>query len=317
MKKILCIGSVTVDVLASPVNGMPKPGTLQGVDSVEVHPGGCAVNAALDLQKLGGNVALSCLIGEDSFGELLKSRFQKAGLPLDGVVQTSLAGTTVSVVLIQSSGERSFLYYPGSSALFEKKHIAKTLTEEADIVFVAGVMLLPSFEGQGLADFMKEMKASGKMTVMDTAWDKDGEWLPKLLDALPYTDLFMPSLEEAAALSGQRDPEKMADFFFDLGCSSVVIKLGKKGALICEKRDKRFYLPALSHIAAVDTTGAGDSFCAGFLFGISSGWDFDACGRFANAVAACCVSATGASTGIRTYEETLKLLGGSHDEKGV
>jgi sugar/nucleoside kinase (ribokinase family) len=132
-------------------------------------------------------------------------------------------------------------------------------------------MLLPSFEGEDLAAFMKKAREDGKMTVMDTAWDKDGKWLCRIKEALPFTDLFMPSFEEAKALSGESDPEKIADFFFDCGCGSVIIKLGKQGALLCEKRDQRIYVPIVEGVTVKDTTGAGDAFCAGFLYGISKG----------------------------------------------
>ena len=310
MKKILCIGSVTADLLVRPVDALPPGGTLQGVDGVTLYPGGCAVNAALDLVRLGGQVSLSCLVGKDAFGEMLLAHFQKEGLTTKGVKVGADVETTVSVVLISKSGERSFLYSPGSSAAFCREDIDKELLEEADIVFVAGAMLLPSFEGGALADFMKEAKAQGKMTVMDTAFDKDGRWLCRIKESLAYTDLFMPSLEEARALSGKDDPDEMADFFFSLGCGSVVIKLGSDGALVCRTPAERIRIPIVEGIRVKDTTGAGDAFCAGFLYSIARGDDFEGAGRFAAAVASCCIEKTGASAGILSAEETNKRFGG-------
>jgi sugar/nucleoside kinase (ribokinase family) len=311
MKRILCIGSVTADLLLRPVDALPVPGTLQGVESVTVYPGGCAVNAALDLQRLGGQVKLSCLVGKDTFAKTLCSHFEKEGLSTFGVVSREDVSTTVSVVLISSLGERSFLYLPGSAALFKKEDILPEVYDEADIVFVAGAMLLPSFEGEDLAAFMKKAREDGKMTVMDTAWDKDGKWLCRIKEALPFTDLFMPSFEEAKALSGESDPEKIADFFFDCGCGSVIIKLGKQGALLCEKRDQRMYVPIVEGVTVKDTTGAGDAFCAGFLYGISKGWSYERSGSFACAVSACCIEQTGASAGVCSAEKILERFGGS------
>lgn len=310
MKKILCIGSVTADLLLRPVDGMPKAGTLQGVESVTVYPGGCAVNAALDLQKLGGNVALSCLIGEDTFADMLCRHFKESGLTLDGVVTRSDVSTTLSVVLISTGGERSFLYLPGSAALFKKEDIKESVYKDADIVFVAGAMLLPSFEGEELALFMKKAKEDGKMTVMDTAWDKDGRWLCRIKDALAFTDLFMPSYEEAKAIAGKDDPEEIADVFFDLGCKSVIIKLGKEGALICKSRNERVRVPIVEGIEVKDTTGAGDAFCAGFLYGIAKGLTYEQAGRFACGVSACCIEQTGASAGILPAEQIIERFGG-------
>ena len=72
MKKVLCIGSVTTDVIVNPADSVPPAGTLRAVDSVTTHVGGCASNAAIDLAKLGVPVALSCKVGSDSFGEFVR-----------------------------------------------------------------------------------------------------------------------------------------------------------------------------------------------------------------------------------------------------
>lgn len=317
MKKILTIGSVTADVLVKTVDSLPRFGTLVGIDDVKMLPGGCAVNAAIDLKKLGADVSLSCLIGNDSFGDMLIGKFEDIGLETKGVIRSPYVATTVSVVLINSGGERSFLYNPGSSAEFNMGHIEKELAEGADIVFVAGQMLLPSFEGKDLAEFFCQMKEKGKITVMDTAWDKDGKWLCRIKDALPYTDLFMPSYDEAKLISGKTEPEEIADFFFDMGCKSVVIKLGKQGALICRARDDRFYQPCFEGVTVVDTTGAGDAFCGGFLFGIARGWNYESSARFAACVAACCIEKTGASEGILSFEKTLERLGVKNEEEFI
>ena len=317
MKKILALGSVTVDLLVHTVDSLPQAGILKGVDGVKMFPGGCAVNAALDLAKLGGDVKISCLVGEDGFGKMLIDHFQKEGLACDGVVFDPQVSTTVSVVLINSNGERSFLYSQGSAAKFTSEHINRKLVDEADIIFVAGQMLLPSFEGDELASFLCEMKEKGKMTVMDTAWDKDGKWLSRIKESLKYTDLFMPSREEAEMLSGKKDPFEIGDFFFDLGCKSVIIKLGKNGALVCKSRQEKFIQPCFEGGNVVDTTGAGDSFCAGFLFGISRGWDYKRSAEFASCVASCCIEERGASAGIKGYKETLERLGYKNEKEFI
>ncbi len=309
MKKILCLGSVTVDVLVHPVDALPSPGILQGVEGVTALPGGCAVNAALDLQKLGAEVELSCLVGNDPFGNMLLRHFNNEGLSTRGVVVDQSVSTTVSVVLISSSGERSFLYSPGSAAKYSYSHIDEDLSKDSDIIFVAGEMILPSFEGDDLAMYFKKMKELSKFTVMDTAWDKDGKWLSRIKKALAYTDLFMPSREEAEMLSGLSDPEKMADFFFGQGCGSVIIKLGKQGALICENPDVKYYQPIFPGVKAVDTTGAGDAFCAGFLFGLAKGWCYKRSARLASLVSACCIEERGASTGVTSFLNTLEKFG--------
>lgn len=315
MKKILCIGSVTTDVIVTPVDSVPEPGVLRSVDSVSTHVGGCAANAANDLAKLGVPVVLSCKVGNDSFGDFVKNTAASNGVDTKGVVSGDIA-TTVSIVCINSSGERSFLYNPGSAADFKLSDIDDKLIDECDIVFVAGAMLLSSFDGKPCAELMRRARQKGKYTVMDTAWDFDDVWLPKIIDVIPHLDLFMPSVDEAAKLCGLTpdDPNAIADRLFDLGAENVIIKVGKDGALICEKDKPRYTLPTYMSIKPTDTTGAGDSFCAGFLAGLAQGWDYKKSGQFANAVGTHCVMKIGASTGIVSIEETLKFMQEHQDE---
>ncbi|HLV80349.1 MAG TPA: PfkB family carbohydrate kinase, partial [Chthonomonadaceae bacterium] len=85
------------------------------------------------------------------------------------------------------------------------------------------------------------------------------------------------------------------------------LKLGERGCYIRAAEGTEITLPALP-VQAVDALGAGDAFVAGFLAGVARGWDLERCARFANAVGACCVTALGATTGIKSFAETLAFL---------
>lgn len=316
MKKILCVGNVTTDIIVNPADDFPQLGTLKSVDSISTHVGGCATNAAIDMAVLGTPVTISCKVGKDSFGEFVKNTVSSYGVDTSGMVIGDV-GTTVSIVCVSSKhkGERSFLYSPGSSADFKIEDIDMSLVDINDIIFVAGAMLMTSFDGKPCAEFMKKCRESGKYTVLDTAWDFQDIWMPKIEPSLPYLDLFMPSYEEAAKLTGLSDPNEIADKFFSYGVKNVVIKLGKDGALLCPESGERTVLPTYTHIKAVDTTGAGDSFCAGFLTGISMGLDFIECGKLANAVGTHCVMKIGASAGIKPLAEIEKFM--AENEPGL
>jgi sugar/nucleoside kinase (ribokinase family) len=116
----------------------------------------------------------------------------------------------------------------------------------------------------------------------------------------------MPSLEEARQLSGLERPEDILQFFMDLGCSTVVLKMGESGA-IAKSRHGTIGLPAIPSLT-LDATGAGDCFAAGFLRGLLEGWELEQCLRLGNAAGALCVRAIGATTGISTFDETLALI---------
>lgn len=308
MERVLCVGSVTTDVIVTPVDTLPPPGVLQAVRGTTTHVGGCASNAAIDLAKLGAPASLSCRVGQDSFGDFVAATVSQAGVDASGIVRDPKVSTTSSVVLVHSDGERSFLYNPGSTSSFSAQDVRDEDLQACGILFVAGAMLLSSFDGEPCAGLLRKAKQMGKFTVMDTAWDFEDRWMEKIAPSLPYLDLFMPSYEEAARLSGEKDPARIADVFFQMGAKSVIIKLGKDGAYFCEPGGDRYTLPTYRAIKPVDTTGAGDSFCAGFLCGLAQGWDYRRSGAFANAVGTHCIMEVGASTGIKPMAEILDFM---------
>lgn len=308
MKKILCIGSVTVDIIVKPASTVPAPGTLRAVESVSTLVGGCATNCANDLAKLGTPVSISCLVGNDMMGDFVKKEMTKFGVDTKGIVQRDDVQTTVSVVCIYESGERSFLYNPASSAAFTIDDISDEVLADCDIVFVGGALLLSSFDGEPTRKLMKRAREMGKITVLDTAWDFDDIWLPKIEACLPELDYFIPSVEEAAKLTGEEDPYKIAEKLLTMGPTNVVVKVGKQGALVCPRGEQPTMVPSFLIDKPVDTTGAGDSWCSGFLTGLASGWDMVKSAQFGNAVGAHCVQAIGASTGIPSMQTVLNFI---------
>lgn len=308
MKKILCAGGVTVDVMILPIEALPESGALLSVENIEMHVGGCAANASVDLQKLGIPVSLVCKVGDDNFGEFIIENIGKCGLDTRGIVVDSHVKTTVSVVCIQRSGQRSFVYLPGSTAKMTADDISLESLDAGDILFITSALLLDEFDGEPCADLLKNAQQKHIFTSMDTSWDISGVWLPKIRDSLKYLDLFMPSYDESVLLTGEKDLDRIADIFLGLGAKNLIIKMGSEGAFFCEENGTRYTLPTYRNIKAVDSTGAGDSFCAGILAGLAQGWTLEESGRFANAVATHCIMKLGASTGIVSTQETLKFM---------
>lgn len=308
MKKIFCIGGITTDIIIKSVDRLPSPGSLQSVDSITAHVGGCAANCAIDLAKLGIPAMLCARTGIDNYGAFIRSTAQAVGVDTTALVQKASSVTTVSVVCGHSTGERSFIYSPGSSADFSLEDIDMKLAEACDIVFVAGAMLLSHFDGSPCATFLDQCRKMGKFTAMDTAWDYDDIWLPKIRDSLDQLDLFMPSYDEAVKLSCKDTPEEIAAFFASMGVKNIVIKLGSSGAFLQTEDGNRSYFPSYAIKEPVDTTGAGDSFCAGLLAGLAQNWSFHESMRFANAVGAHCIMEVGASSGIKPINDILKYM---------
>jgi len=209
-------------------------------------------------------------------------------------------------VLVSDTGERSFLHFIGANSELRREEIRPQWIRGAKIFHIGGALILPGLDGQSMAELLREVKAMGLTTSLDTVWDATGSWMQKLEPCLSHTDIFLPSYGEAVALSGEKEPDKIARFFQSYGVRIVAVKMGEHGAYVRDQR-QGIHVPALT-VTAVDTTGAGDCYVAGFLAAYLRGWDLEKTARFANAVGACCVTAVGASTGVKNFEATLAMI---------
>ena len=306
MRDVICVGNYVADIVAKPVEKMPPRGKLVLVDHMELHNGGCAMNKAIALAKIGIRTGVIGKVGNDRFGEFLIDIMKKHGLNTNGIIKDKNVNTSATMVLISKDGERSFIHYIGANAELKLSDIDFNIIKQYKILDVSGFFAMNKLDGPPTAEILKRGKKLGLITVLDVCWDVKNRWMKLLEPCLKYVDYFVPSFEEAVQLSKKKEPSLIAREFFKKGVKIVVIKMSDKGSFIAT-RDKEYRIKPYK-VKSVDTVGAGDSFVAGFITGIIKGWDLEKTGKFANAVGACCVSAIGASTGIKTLNETLKFM---------
>ena len=310
---VACIGILVTDVIAKPVDKIPEAGLLERISSIETFTGGCAMSAGIDMAKIGLKTAVLGKIGNDAFGEFLKKALVEYHVSVDGLAVDNDVQTSASIVLSASNGERTFLHVVGANGTYCYDDVNWDVIADSKIVFVAGALLMDAFDGEHCARVLKKAKEMGKITVLDVAWDAKGRWMSVLGQCLPYVDVFLPSIDEAKAMTGLENLDDMAAEFFKRGVKHVAIKNGKHGCYLKETPDAKFVLlPTYTKAPRVDTTGCGDSFCAGFITGLAKGMSFEECGRFANAVGTFCVGAKGATTGIRPFDE-IKAYMDTHE----
>ena len=307
MFDVACVGILVADVVTRTVHALPDTGKLDLVDHIDLFSGGCAVSSAVDMSRIGLRTAVSGKIGRDGFGSFLRNVLRTAGVADGFVAEDQTVGTSASVVVVDGHGERSFLHCLGANATFTDTDVPDELLKQSKIAFVAGTMLMPAFDGAPCARVLQRAHAIGCMTALDTAWDAKGRWMDVLAPCMPHIDLFLPSYDEAVALSGEREPAIIAEQFLGLGVGTCVIKLGAEGCFI-RRGAESWTIPGFPVSEVKDTTGAGDAFCAGFLTGYSLGLPLPECGRMANAVGALCVSDVGASSGIHSMEQVRNLM---------
>jgi len=305
--KVVVLGIVCADVIARPVDGIPKRGLLVPIDQLELHTGGCATNVGIDLARLGVACSVLGKIGRDSFGDLVLHTLDQEGVDTRGLRRADGVQTAATVVLVGPDGERSFLHCLGANATFVSEDVDMELVRWADILVVAGSLLMPKLDGEPTAEVLRVARECGAVTLLDTAWDASGRWMKSIEMCLPFCDYFLPSEAEAAMLSGVTEPEAMGASFVARGARNVIIKLGDRGCLL-RTEDGVIEHVAAPAVSVVDTTGAGDAFVAGFTVGLVHGWDASRCAHLAVTVGAMCVTATGASSGVRSFAETVQVM---------
>lgn len=304
--EVLCLGIFVADVVAKPIEEMPGKGKLKLVDAMELHTGGCASNAGYALNKLGISTGLMGKLGNDGFGDFVMNYMKSAGIDIRGIKRTSSANTSATMVMVSADGERTFFHYLGANAELCYDDIDFSIIKDTRILHVAGAFLMPKFDGEPTAKVLKQAQEWGIITSLDTAWDSKGNWMKCLEPCLSYLDIFMPSIEEARMITGKESPGEIAEYLLSYGIKTVALKMGERGSYTRTK-DWELYLPVYK-VNTVDATGAGDAFAAGFLAGICRGWDHKEAAKLANAVGACCVTAMGATAGIKSLQETMEFM---------
>ncbi len=306
MPQIICLGILVADILGHPIDTLPARGALQLVASIAPYIGGCAANTGIGLQKLGIETLVVGQVGRDGLGDFVLGELERAGVQAQ-ISRDEGAPTSATMVLVSSDAERSFLHCTGANATLSPQNFGFLEAEGAELLHIAGHGLMPRFDGAPCAALLRCAREIGLKTSLDTAGAPDEAWRENLRLCLPHLDYFVPSLHEVEALfPDAKTPREVAARLLEAGVGTVALKMGERGSLICT-RDAAFEV-APFEVDAVDATGAGDAFAAGFLAGVTKGFSPDGCARLGNAVGALCVTRIGTVAGVLELEATLKWM---------
>jgi sugar/nucleoside kinase (ribokinase family) len=298
MSGVLTSGNIVLDLLVRPVDDVTW-GVTRWVDSIDQSLGGNGANTSSAIARMGVRSTLLGMLGRDPFGDACHAMLANHGVDLSRLVRAGSA-TATSIVLIQSNGARTFLHRPGVSR--EVFAGGVPLISGYSHYHLANVFALPNLRPNAAA-VLAEAHRMGMTTSLDTAWDARGEWMGVLAPCLRHLDILFVNEDEARMLSGSTDPSTNASLFLSKGVGAFVIKLGAAGCVVYAE-GHAWRVPAYpAH--AVDTTGAGDCFAGAFLAARAKGLDWESSARLANAVGAMVVEHVGATTGLRSWEETL------------
>jgi sugar/nucleoside kinase (ribokinase family) len=255
---ILVAGEINADLVLREVSPFPALGREVLVSESELVLGSASAICASGIARLGNRVVFCGKVGNDLFGRFCLEEMSRSGIELDHVIvdERTTSGITVS---ISSGPERALVTCLGAIAEFEAEDVPDAAFDGASHLHVAGYFLQTRLR-PGLPELFRRAHLRGLTTSLDSGHDPLGEWRGGLAEALKEADLFFPNAEELRAISGREDLE---DALRSFGPVRVVAKLGASGAAILDEGEL-VRIPA-PQVPVVDTTGAGDSFAAGFL----------------------------------------------------
>ncbi len=305
-RSVVCVGILVVDVIGRPIDAVPPRGALQLVDSISMHIGGCAANTGIGLQKLGLETRVVGACGDDGFGDFVRQTLENCGVTAQ-ITRKKGVPTSATMVLGASDGERSFLHCAGANAHFSALDFDDSLFDGATCLHIAGHGLMSRFDGAECVRLLKRARERGLKTSLDTAGAPDDAWTQKLRETLPYLDYFVPSLHEVQHLfPDATSPAALAARLLESGVGIVALKMGERGSFVTDGTQS-FHVAPIS-VSAVDATGAGDAFAAGFLCGVLNGFSLEESAQLGNATGALCVTQVGTIAGYKSLNETLAFM---------
>jgi sugar/nucleoside kinase (ribokinase family) len=301
---LLVLGDVNPDLVLHGGDVTPAFGQAERlVDEARLTVGGSGAILACGAARLGLRVAIVGVVGDDLFGAFMRERLVERGVDVSGLVVDPDLPTGLTVVL-SGDTDRAILTSLGTISVLRAQMIDRKVLASARHVHVSSFFLQRGLVPD-LPELFAEVHASGATTSLDPNWDPSEGWDGGLGDLLASVDVLMPNEMEATRLAHTSDLE-IAIAVLRQHVTTVVVKAGDRGA-VAVGSGGRATAPAL-RVAAVDTTGAGDSFDAGFLAATLGGESLERCLAIANACGALSTRATGGVDAQPTMQEAIEAI---------
>lgn len=304
--RCLSAGILFADVGCAPITHCPVPGELVQTERVELTLGGCASNVALNLAKLEVPTGLCGCVGDDAFSDFVFSALQDPLIDLSGVRRVPNAGPGCSLIVNVKGEDRRFVSTTGANAQFSLDDIPTAWTEESEVLYIGGFLMIPPLESDATVDYLKAFQARGGKTILDVVLYGNRPYWPAIEPLLPYVDYFLPNDDEARVVCGKTDPVEQAKFFVDAGAKTCVVTCGGDGSIYYSANEK--FRADIFPVEFVGGTGSGDAFAAGFVSAVLDGCDPVETVRRASAQGMSCVRDGSATRSVFTKAESEAFL---------
>lgn len=301
MKKCAVIGSINMDLVLG-VPYFPHPGeTLTGREFRTV-PGGKGANQAVALARLGADVRMAGLVGDDAFGGKYIEHFRNNGVDVSAVGVVENCSTGVADILVNQEGENFIVLAPGANAKCDLAWLDRAMEQVKDCDIFLLQLEIPL---ETVAEAISRLRAMGKTIILDPA-----PAVPLSEEVLSKVDILTPNETElkiiTPALPEDASVEERIAHLIGDSDRMVIHKRGGSGAYIATK-DSIVHVPGFK-VKAVDTTAAGDTFNAGLATGMAMGMEIAEAVKLAHGAAALSVTAFGAQDGMPSMERVKEFM---------
>ena len=261
-KPVLVAGEINADLVFSGCAALPAFGREVLAQGFQQGPGSSSMICAMGLARLGEAVLFAGVAGQDGWGGYCLAALREAGIDVDAVQLRPGLRTGLTVAL-SAAHDRALVTYPGAIAALRADDVTDALLTRAGHLHVSSYYLQDALR-PGLRSLFERAHALGLTTSLDPGFDPQEWWGEALVELLPQVDVFLPNAVEACAISGASSPEAALEAFAN-GRTRTVIKRGGEGCITLDDDGRMLAVPAFA-VDALDSTGAGDSFDAGFLY---------------------------------------------------
>lgn len=304
MKKVYCIGELLIDLVSEDGENYIK------------KAGGAPANVAVAINKLGGESYFLGQVGNDSFGNYLESVLKENSVNSNFLKKEGK--TTVAIVTIDKSGERSFDFYRGGDGEYEVQLETLNLDSNSIVHFGSATAFLPGKLKESYYKLLENAKAKGAMVTFDPNYrelliteDLIESYKKSSLEFMKVADFIKLSDEEAMLLTGENTLELAIEKLTLERLKTIAITLGKKGTMVI-KDGKSFIIDSIK-INQKDSTGAGDAFVGAVLYKLSiieglKSIDYEEIIAFANVVGAITCENYGAISSIPTMDNVKQRI---------
>jgi sugar/nucleoside kinase (ribokinase family) len=325
---IACAGNFIIDN-AKVVDLWPEQGMLANILEEQKSNGGCAYNVLKDLARLGMDIPLYGigLVSDDEDGFYIIEDLKRHKIDTSMMQFIDNASTSYTdVITVKGTGNRTFFYNKGTNRYLDINHFDFTKVR-TKIFHIGYILLLDSLDahdneyGTRMAKLLSMAKQHGLKTSVDVVSESSYRFKEIVTPSLKYSDYLIVNEIEAGRTAGYeiREQEgklnkenliKVMNALIENGNSELVCIHFPEGAYACERGGTPHFVPSHDPPEGFikGTVGAGDAFCAGMLYGLHEGWNLDRNMRFANAMACMCLTDTNTSGGMKSMEETLRLM---------